>query len=301
MMRRFTAILTAFILCCAFASCSTVSIEETTLNYQEAEITTEGAPELQETTAYYEETSAPENTAAPEITAAPETTTAEVTTVPVVTEAQTTAPVKEDVTLWDTAKVVEFYKNAAAATGTSVQSSQTVGLSDISVNNGQLGGVFSFVTPILSSFLTSSATVTDGITGDFAKLTASDAASAKAYESTRGTVVEITLNEQTDTGSSDSRDGSVAHGIYIVGDLISVMSQLKDKGLPIDIDADKTVIKYMNPVIKALVSEDGKIVNGTWSCTVEISLSDYKFAGSPVNSTVVVLDNRITVNGGFSA
>lgn len=297
-MRRFTAILIAFVLCFVFASCTTVSIEETTYSHQELEITTQ-AP-VQDTTVGYAETTAVQTTSAPETTTA-EAVTAEITTAPAVTEVQTTAPAKEDVTQWDTARVIEFYKNAASASVSSVKSSQTVGLSDISVNNGQLGGVFSFVTPILSSFLSSKATVSDGITGDFTKLTASDAASARAYESTGGTVVEITLNEQTDTGSSDNRDGSVAHGIYIVGDLLSVMAQLKDKGLPIDIDAEKAVIKYTNPVIKAVVSEDGKIINGTWSCTVEISLSDYKFAGSPVNSTVVVLDNKITVNGGFSA
>ena len=295
-MRRFTAFFTAFVLIFAFSSCTTVSVEETTYNSGEAEIITQ-AP-VQETAGYVE-TTAVQATLAPETTTA-EATTAESTTVPPVTEAQTTAPAKEDVTQWDTARVIEFYKNAAAATGSSVKSSQTVGLSDISVNNGQLDGVFSFVTPILSSFLSSSATVKDGITGDFGKLTATDAVSARAYESTGGTVVEITLNEQTDTGSSDSRDGSVAHGIYIVGDLLSVMGQLKSKGLPIDIDTEKAVIKYTDPVIRVLVSDDGKIVNGTWSCTVEISLSDYKFAGSPVDSTVVVLNNKITVNGGFA-
>lgn len=293
-MRKIFAFSLIFALILAFTACGEVT-SGTTEAHTEAE--TQG----EIITVYQETTAAPVvTTAAPETTTA-EMTTVEITTAPVVTEPETTAPVREDVTLWDTAKIVEFYKNAAAATGNSVQSSRTVGLSDISVNNGQLGGVFSFVTPILSSFLSSSATVTDGITGDFNKLSASDVASARAYDSATGTAVEITLNEQTDTGSSDGRDGSVAHGIYIVGDLLSVMSQLKNKGLPIDIDAEKTVIKYSSPVIKAVISEDGKIVNGSWSCTVEISLSDYKFAGSPVDSTVVVLDNRITVNGGFSA
>ncbi|MBQ6898966.1 MAG: hypothetical protein IJN70_08285 [Clostridia bacterium] len=299
-MRKITALILALSLVLAFSSCTAVKIEEST------GIITESAVQG-EITAFSEEASSssaeatalPETTAMPETTTVPETTTAEITTAPVVSEIQTTAPVKEDVTLWDTERVVEFYKNAAAATGSSVQSSQTVGLSDISVNNGQLGGVFSFVTPILSSFLSSKATVTDGITGEYDKLTASDAVTAVAYESAGGTVVEITLNEQTDAGGTDS-DGSVAHGIYIVGDLLSVMGQLKEKGLPIEIDTEKAVIKYTNPVIRVLVSGDGKIVNGTWSCTVEISLSDYKFAGSPVNSTVVVLDNKITVNGGFA-
>ena len=86
----------------------------------------------------------------------------------------------------------------------------------------------------------------------------------------------------------------------VVGDLLSIMRQLKEKGLPIDISVENTVVTYSEPVIKAVVDSDGKIVNGTWSCTVEVNLSDYKFAGSKVDSTVVVLDNTITVNGGFN-
>ena len=43
--------------------------------------------------------------------------------------------------------------------------------------------------------------MTDGITGDYEKLTAADVSSASAYKSASGTVVEITLNEQTDKGS----------------------------------------------------------------------------------------------------
>ena len=299
-MRKITAFILALSLVLAFSSCTAVKIEESTGIITESAVQGEITTFSEEASfSSAEATALPETTAMPETTTVPEATTAEITTAPVVSEIQTTAPVKEDVTLWDTARVVEFYKNAAASTGSSVQSLQTVGLSDISVNNGQLGGIFSFVTPFLSSFLSSKATVTDGITGEYDKLTASDAATAVAYESAGGTVVEITLNEQTDAGGTDS-DGSVAHGIYIVGDLLSVMGQLKDKGLPIEINTEKAVIKYTNPVIRVLVSGDGKIVNGTWSCTVEISLSDYKFAGSPVNSTVVVLDNKITVNGGFA-
>ena len=294
-MRRFFSASVILALMLFAAACNTASVEETTYNYYETEITAQETTENQTTAAYYEETTLPVTTAAPE------TATTEMTTEPLLTEVQTTEPVKEDASAWDAAEIVEFYKNAASATGSSVQSSQTVGLSDISVNNGQLGGVFSFVTPILSSFLSSGVTVTDGITGEFEKLSVSDVSSARAYASSKGTVVEITLNEQTDAGDGDRSDGSVAHGIYIVGDLLSVMGQLKEKGLPIDISMENTVIKYTNPVIKAVVSEDGKIINGTWSCTVEISLSDYKFAGSAVDSTRVVLDNKITVNGGFSA
>jgi hypothetical protein len=77
------------------------------------------------------------------------------------------------------------------------------------------------------------------------------------------------------------------------------MSQLNDKGLPIEISVEDTLITYSEPVIKVLVGSDGKIVKGTWSCNIEISLSDYKFAGSAVDSTKVILNNKITAGGGF--
>lgn len=267
-----------------------------------AAVETTAITEVQ-TTILVETTVAPEihTTAMVETAVTPQTQATEAVTVPATeTQPSVTEAVKDDVTTWDTEKIVEFYKNAAAATGTSVKSQQTVGLQDISVNNGQLDGVFSFVTPILSSFLSSSVTETDGITGDFMKLTAEDVSSARAYESSKGTVVEITLNGQTNNATENTADGSVAHGIYVVGDLPSIMGQLNEKGLPIEISLDKTVLTYTQPVIKAVVGADGKIVNGTWSCTVEISLSDYKFAGSTVNSTRVVLDNKIVVSGGFN-
>lgn len=288
----------------AFSSCNTATVEETTYSVTQATVQTTENIIIQETSTEAVQTTE----ATTEATTQAEVTTTEVQT----TEAQTTQPVietttevqttdaEDDVTLWDTQKIVSFYKDAATATGSSVKSQQSVGLKDISVNNGQLGGIFSFVTPILSSFLSSSVTETDGITGDFIKLTAEDISSAKAYKCSKGTAVEITLNPQSDNASADVKDGSVAHGISVVGDLPSIMSQLEDKGLPIDISMENTVLSYTEPVIKAVIDENGNITNGTWSCTVEISLSDYKFAGSPVDSTIVVLDNKITTNGGFN-
>lgn len=334
MKKSFISLVVIFVFTFVFSSCRVASVEETTYTITETQMQTTAEAVFPETTASYYETTAeavtesgisvipetlppeiitvpetsavvetlpPEIVTIPETTATNETQIAEIITEPViVTRPATTEAVKEDASSWDKERVVEFYKNAAEITGASVKSQQTVGLQDISVNNGQLSGVFSFVTPILSSFLSSSITETDGITGDFRSLTPADVSSARAYESTNGTVVEITLNSQTDNASEDRNDGSVAHGISVVADLPSIMSQLKEKGLPIDIALEKTVLEYTDPVIKAVVDKDGKIVSGTWSCTVEISLSDYKFAGSNVDSTVVVLDNKITVNGGFN-
>lgn len=300
---RIVAFVTVFVFLLALTSCGGNTAENTTDETESSEVQTTESVELQESTETVTVAEATEAVQTTEAVTQPENTT-QVQTSEIVTEAvtdaETTEAVSEDVASWNTEKIVAFYKEAAAATGNSVKSQQTIGLQDISVNNGQLSGVFSFVTPILSSFLSGSTTETDGITGEFLQLTAEDVSTARAYESSKGTVVEITLNEQTDKADADVTDGSVAHGISVVADLPSVMAQLNERGLPIDISAQNTVLKYTDPVIKAVISDDGKIVNGTWSCIVEISLSDYKFAGSAVDSTSVVLDNKITVNGGFA-
>lgn len=317
MLQKLVSLVTVFAVLFVLSSCKDTVVDETTDAFaqvetttaediQTQETTTEAATEAQTTTEIQTTAPVTETTTVTQETTATETTTQVIETTeaptqaPPVTEVQTTEAVTEDVSSWDVQKVVEFYKNAAQKTGTSVKSQQTVELKDISVNNGQLGGMFSFVTPILSSFLSSSVTETDGITGDFSLLTAADVSSAKAYEAENGTAVEITLNSQTDSAASQTRDGSVAHGISVVGDLPSIMSQLKEKGLPIDISLENTVLTYTNPVIKVLIDDNLNIVKGTWICTVEISLSDYKFAGSAVDSTVVVLNNKIVVNGGFN-
>lgn len=299
MLRKAFTFVIVFALLAAFDSCSKTDTQETTAAVTDVEIQTTAAAQADTTVAV--ETTTEIQTTRVQTTEAPatEATTAEVTTVPV-TEAPTIAAPVDDTSAWDTEKIVDFYKNAATGTGNTVKSTQTVGLQDISVNNGQLGGIFSFVTPVLNSFLSSSTTETDGITGEFEKLSAADVSSATAYTGSSGTVLEITLNEQTDKGSGGAGDGSVSHGIYVVGDLLSVIGQLKDKGLPIDISLENTVITYSQPTIKAVIDDNGKIINGTWSCTVEISLTDYKFAGSTVDSTRVILNNKITVGGGFN-
>lgn len=256
-----------------------VENESTTVEYQQE---TEIFPDNAGTTEKYEITTE----ASTESTSAPETT----------------AGVAEDnsVSSWNNEKIVLYYKSCAAITGNNVKSEQVIELSDISVNNGQLGSMFSFVTPILSKFLSASSTVTDGVTGNYGLLMPSDIAAASVYENQKGLVVEITLNSQTNKANDSKNDGSVAHGISVVGDLGSIMGQLKNVGLPIDIDLDNTTLTYKNPVIKVLTDGNGTIINGTWSYDLEVSMNDYKFAGQKVDSTKVVLKNTITVNGGFA-
>lgn len=254
-----------------------------------SEVTTLNETTSQEETS--EETTAIETTAATEIPATEENTT--------VSEIERTTSAEDD--LSDTEKSLSVYKAAAEKTGTTVKSEQVIALSDISVNNGQLSGMFKYVTPMLSRFLSGSSTVTDGITGEFSLLTKEDIASSEMYETEKGTVVEFTLNPQKNRAADNSSDGSVAHGISVVADLGGIMGKLKDFGLPIEINLEKAELSYSNPRIRVLIGKDGTIINGTWEYTVEISLSDYTFAGAKVDSTRVVLENTITVNEGFNA
>lgn len=225
----------------------------------------------------------------------------EITNKAAASETTTKEQAPMDISMLNDEEIVSFYRTAAAKTGTSIQSEQTVELSDISVNNGALGGVFSFVTPILSDFLAEKVTVTDGITGEYELLTAQDTSLAKAYETAKGTVIEMTLRGHSETADTSSSTGSTAHGITVVGDFAGIMQQLKQAGLPLDIPSSNAVITYSQPEIKVLIDSNGKIVNGTWTCVVEISITDYKFAGAKVDSTSVVLKNTITAGGGFSS
>ncbi len=212
---------------------------------------------------------------------------------------ETTAVISEDIAQWTKAQIVEAYKNAAAKTHSSVTSQHTVEITKIAVNGEELGGAFDFVKGIISTFISDNSEDTEGITGGYKNLTESDVASAKAYKVEKNTVIEMVMKNQTDGAKTNAHSGSVGHAIDVVGDINTVTSELTELGLPIEISAESTTIHYTNPVIKAVIDENGKIIKGTWSYTIEIRLRDYKVFGADVQSSDIVMNNVITVNGGF--
>lgn len=200
---------------------------------------------------------------------------------------------------WSIERIVDVYKNAAKKSNATAKSQQSIELKSISVNNGEYEGLFDFIMPIMSKLLANNSTEKDGITGGFNNLTASDVASAKAYKSGNNIAVEMVMKEQTSGARDDALSGSVGHAITAVGDINVVTKQLKDLGLPLEFSEKDTKIYYTNPVVKVLINGNGEIVNGTWSYTVDINLNNYKAFGKTVDTTSVVMDNIITVNGGF--
>ena len=212
---------------------------------------------------------------------------------------ETTAVISENIAQWTKAQIVEAYKNAAAKTHSSVTSQHTVEITKIAVNGEELGGAFDFVKGIISTFISDNSEDTKGITGGYKNLTESDVASAKAYKVEKNTVIEMVMKNQTDGAKTNAHSGSVGHAIDVVGDINTLTSELTELGLPIEISAESTTIHYTNPVIKAVIDENGKIIKGTWSYTIDIRLRDYKVFGADVQSSDIVMNNVITVNGGF--
>lgn len=201
---------------------------------------------------------------------------------------------------WSSERIAEVYKAAAAKTHSSVKSQHSIDLKSISVNDGQYEGLFDFITSVMSKLLANNSEDKDGITGGYTDLTADDIRSAKAYKSGKNTVIEMVMKEQVSGARDDALSGSVGHAITAVGDIGNVTKQITDLGIPLEIGDSNAKIYYTDPTVKVVISPDGKILNGTWKYTVEIKLINYRAFGKPVEKTSVIMDNTLTVNGGFS-
>ncbi len=232
-------------------------------------------------------------TAVTEITTAPEDITAEVPT------EETTAATTAQPTEKSKAEIVAMYKAAAEKTHKSAKTYRTISLVDFSINNGQYANVIDFVMPIIGKLLSNNSEEVDGITGGFKNLTEADVKAAKTYTVGDKTVIEFTLHEQRGGPRDSEFSGSVGHAITAVGDIGYVTDQIKDLGIPLEISDEHTYIYYTNPTVKVLIDSNGKIVNGTWSYTVTINLNQYKVGKTTVESTKIVMNNVLTVAGGF--
>lgn len=231
-------------------------------------------------------------------TAVTETTTAEDITAEVSTE-ETTAATTAQPTEKSKAEIVAMYKAAAEKSHKGAKTYRAISLVDFSINNGQYANVIDFVMPIIGKLLSNNSEEVDGITGGFKNLTEADVKAAKTYTVGNKTVIELTLHEQRGGPRDSEFSGSVGHAITAVGDIGYVTDQIKDLGIPLEISDEHTYIDYTNPTVKVLIDSNGKIVNGTWSYTVAINLNQYKVGKTTVESTKIVMNNVLTVAGGF--
>ena len=200
---------------------------------------------------------------------------------------------------WSTEEIVAFYKSAAVKTFDKTKSTQTMVLTEMTVNDGDgtLAKAVNFAMPFISDALENNSTEFDGITGGFNNLVASDVQSAKAYKSGKYTVIEMRMKEQTDGVHGDMYSGTVGHAISVVGDLSVVQDEFPM--FEIDFENSDFKLRYMNPILRVKINEDGIIEKGTWSYTVEIDVRNLKVEFITVDHGYGKVDYVITVGGGF--
>lgn len=281
--KRFSAILLTLIIAFSFASCRDGSNEAQTSTAVAAEETTsEASTTASESAASDEDLKASFRPEESEISSEAEST-----------------QISDDPAVWSVAQIVEAYKSAAEKSNAKAISNHSINLKSISVNNGQYEGLFEFITPIMSKLISNNSSDKNGITGGYKNLSEADVASAKAYKVGNNIAIEMVMKEQVSGARDDALSGSVGHAITAVGDISEVTKQLTDLGLPLELSDKDTKIYYTDPVVKVLINGNGEIVKGTWRYTVEIRLNNYKAFGKKVDTTSVIMDNTLSVNGGF--
>lgn len=291
-MKKIIAIITAFLMLFAFASCGENKVKEE----EKTEIATDNAGESVTDKVGETVTKFIENTGTTE-TSAVEETTVPATTLPSVSISS------DNPAEWTAEEIVEFYKAAAVKSQTKVKSTQKMTMTEIVANdgNGFLGTLVELVKPIFKAALKRNSTEFNGITGGYNNLVVSDTEFIKAYMSGEYTVVEMKMKEQTDGAHGDALSGTVGHAISVVGDLSVVQENLPK----FDIDFENADIKlrYSNPTLKVKINKDGIIEKGTWSYIVNVNLANLSI-GTPlgpffVESGYGSVDYITTVGGGF--
>lgn len=209
------------------------------------------------------------------------------------------ATLSDDPSQWTKEQIVNFYKQSAAKSHATAESSQTMTMPKMVVNDGDgaLGFFIDLVTPVINTVLEKQATTYGGITGGYNNLVASDVASAKAYKEGNYTVIEMTMVEQTDGLYGDAQSGTVGHAINVLGNVATAVAEFPDFNIAYE-DAD-IKIHYANPTVKVKINENGIIEKGTWQYTAEIDIKHLQIESVMVDTAEAEIIYTIVVGGGF--
>ena len=205
----------------------------------------------------------------------------------------------DDPTKWSKEQIVQFYKQSAAKSHDGAESSQTMTMPKMVVNDGDgvLGGFIKLVTPVINSVLAKQATTYGGITGGYNNLVPSDVASAKAYKEGKYTVIEMTMVEQTDGLYGEPQDGTVGHAINVLGNVATAVAEFPQ----FDIKYEEADIKihYADPTVKVRIDENGIVEKGTWQYNAQIDIKHLAIGSIMIDKAEAEIIYTIVVGGGF--
>ena len=207
--------------------------------------------------------------------------------------------ISDDPAQWSKEQIVYMYKQAATKSHETAESSQTMTMPVMNVNDGDgaLGFFISMARPVINTVLEKQATSYPGITGGYTKLVASDVDTAKAYKEGKYTVIEMRMVEQTDGLYGDPQEGTVGHAINVLGNVATAAEQFPD----FDIKYEEADIKihYADPVVKVRINENGMIESGTWSYMSKIDIKHLAIGSVMVDKAYAEIEYVIVVGGGF--
>ena len=208
-------------------------------------------------------------------------------------------PLSDNPTDWSKEQIASFYKQAATKSHDGAESSQTMTMPKLVVNDGDgaLNWFIQLLKPVIDSVLEKNTTTYGGITGGYKNLVASDIDTAKAYKEGEYTVIEMTMVEQTDGIYGDAQGGTVGHAINVLGNVATAAEQFPD----FDIKFEEADIKvhYATPTVKVKINKDGIIEKGTWSYTSEVYIRHLQINSIMIEKADAEIDYVIVVGGGF--
>lgn len=200
---------------------------------------------------------------------------------------------------WTKAQIVAFYRKAAQ-NSTGVKSTQTMAMNNgmnVKLNSSALEFLIDLAEPIIKTVLKNNTLEFDGITGGYNSLVPSDVQTAKAYKEGDYTIIEMVMVEQTDDAYGDTFKGTVGHGISVVGNIAVVADQFPD--WTINFKDAFVELKYVNPVIKVRINQNGIIEKGTWSYVVNVKVQNLQIESVIVEDATTEIDYVIKTGGGF--
>ena len=207
--------------------------------------------------------------------------------------------VSENPAEWSKEQIVYMYKQAATKTHDTIESSQTMAMPTMVVNDGDgaLGFFINLITPVINTVLNNQATTYGGITGGYKNLVASDVDTAKAYKEGNYTIIEMRMVEQTDGLYGDAQAGTVGHAINVLGNVATAVEQFPQ----FDIKYEEADIKvhYADPIVKVRINENGMIEKGTWSYMSKIDIKHLAIGSVMVDKAYAEIEYVIVVGGGF--
>ena len=208
-------------------------------------------------------------------------------------------PLSDNPADWSKEQIASFYKQAATKSHDGAESSQTMTMPKLIVNDGDgaLNWFVQLLKPVINSVLEKNTTTYGGITGGYKNLVASDIDNAKAYKEGEYTVIEMRMVEQTDGIYGDAQGGTVGHAINVLGNVATAAEQFPD----FDIKFEEADIKvhYANPTVKVKINKDGIIEKGTWSYTSEVYIRHLQINSIMIEKADAEIDYVIVVGGGF--